>query len=154
MACKRNVVFALLLLPAAVFAFGAGESEPQKLAEQPVVIQKQDGGKISMTCQIARTEKQNEVGLMFVKKLTDGHGMLFVYDRDQILHFWMKNTLIPLSIAFIGADGVINEINDMRAESLSDVQSKQSARYALEAPLGWFTRAGVVEGDRMLWNPN
>jgi uncharacterized membrane protein (UPF0127 family) len=72
--------------------------------------------------------------------------MLFIYERDQILSFWMKNTLIPLSIAFISRDGRILEIRDMQPQSLATVKSSRSARYALEAPLGWFTRANIAPG--------
>jgi uncharacterized membrane protein (UPF0127 family) len=72
--------------------------------------------------------------------------MLFIYERDQILSFWMKNTLIPLSIAFISSDGHILEIRDMSPQSLSPVKSSRSARFALEVPQNWFTRANITPG--------
>jgi uncharacterized membrane protein (UPF0127 family) len=81
------------------------------------------------------------------KSLADGRGMLFIFDRDQILPFWMKNTLIPLSIAFISADGRILEIRDLRPLDETTVRSSRSARYALEVPQGWFSRAGIKVGD-------
>jgi uncharacterized membrane protein (UPF0127 family) len=73
--------------------------------------------------------------------------MLFVFERDQILSFWMKNTYIPLSIAFIAGDGRIAEIHDMEPLSLASVRSSRSCRYALEVPLGWFARAKINVGD-------
>jgi uncharacterized membrane protein (UPF0127 family) len=73
--------------------------------------------------------------------------MFFVFETDRILSFWMKDTLIPLSIAFIAYDGRILEIHDMEAHSLRAVQSSRSARYALEVPQGWFARAGIGAGD-------
>jgi uncharacterized membrane protein (UPF0127 family) len=73
--------------------------------------------------------------------------MLFIFDRDQVLSFWMKNTLIPLSIAFIASDGRILQIKDMEPLSLSTVNSDRSVRYALEVPRGWFSRAGIAIGD-------
>jgi len=73
--------------------------------------------------------------------------MIFVFERDEQLSFWMKNTVIPLSIAFIASDGRITEIKDMRPLDLSAVKSSRSVRYALEAPQGWFSRAGVKAGD-------
>ena len=75
--------------------------------------------------------------------------MLFVFDSDERLSFWMKNTLIPLSIAYIASDGTIREILDMEPHSLAPVPSQYSVRYALEVPKGWFSRAGVRVGDRV-----
>jgi uncharacterized membrane protein (UPF0127 family) len=73
--------------------------------------------------------------------------MLFVYDSDQIMSFWMKNTNIPLSIAFIAFDGRIIEIKDMYPHDENSVLSSRSVRYALEVPQGWFLRAGIIPGD-------
>jgi len=84
---------------------------------------------------------------MFRKKLPDGEGMLFVFEADQVLSFWMKNTSIPLSIAFIAHDGKIIDIKDMYPHDTSSVVSSRSARYALEVPQGWFSRVGVRTGD-------
>jgi uncharacterized membrane protein (UPF0127 family) len=106
-----------------------------------------------MEIEIARTEEERAQGLMYRKSLDDGKGMLFIFERDEILSFWMKNTLIPLSIAFIASDGRILEIRDMEPESLSPVRSGRSARYALEVPRGWFSRTGVKPGDRFLFEP-
>ena len=106
-------------------------------------------GNVTVTAELARTAAQREQGLMHRKNLKDGYGMLFIFDRDQILSFWMKNTLIPLSIAFIAYDGRILEIYDMQPGNLNPVYSSRSARYALEVPQGWFDRAGIVDGDKL-----
>jgi uncharacterized membrane protein (UPF0127 family) len=100
--------------------------------------------------EIARTGDERSAGLMGRKSLPDGEGMLFVFERDQILSFWMKNTLIPLSIAFISHEGRILEIHDMKPQDITSINSSRSARYALEVPQGWFARAGIVPGDRLL----
>jgi uncharacterized membrane protein (UPF0127 family) len=84
---------------------------------------------------------------MYRKSLPDGEGMIFVFERDQQLSFWMKNTLIPLSIAYITSDGRITEIRDMYPHDENTVQSSRSVRYALEVPQGWFGRAGIRPGD-------
>jgi uncharacterized membrane protein (UPF0127 family) len=97
--------------------------------------------------EIAKTQEERNQGLMHRKSLPDGEGMLFVFERDQIMSFWMKNTLIPLSIAFIASDGRILEIKNMYPNDQNSVLSSRSARYALEVPQGWFARAGVVIGD-------
>lgn len=81
------------------------------------------------------------------KTIPDGTGMIFVYASDQHMHFWMKNTPYPLSIAFIDAAGTIREIYDMVPFSLATVSSIRSVRYALEVPAGWFTRTGIAAGD-------
>jgi uncharacterized membrane protein (UPF0127 family) len=87
---------------------------------------------------------------MYRKNLSDGEGMLFIFERDDVLSFWMKNTLIPLSIAFIASDGRILEIRNMQPHDLNSIKSSRSVRYALEVPQGWFSRAGVRVGDRLL----
>ena len=83
------------------------------------------------------------------EKIPDGTGMIFVFNHDQILSFWMKNTPHPLSIAYIDARGVIRDIFDMTPYSLSSVQSTVSVRYALEVPQGWFDKVNVKEGDKI-----
>jgi uncharacterized membrane protein (UPF0127 family) len=107
------------------------------------------GGRVAVMAEIASTPGQREQGLMYRKELKDGNGMLFVFDRDEMLSFWMKNTLVPLSIAYIAYDGRILEIHDMQSGDLTPVRSGRSARYALEVPQGWFDRAGIVPGDRL-----
>jgi uncharacterized membrane protein (UPF0127 family) len=102
-----------------------------------------------LKAEIARTDDERSTGLMYRKNLPDGEGMLFIFDRDQVLSFWMKNTLIPLSIAFIAQDGRILEIRDMQSQSLNTIKSSRSARYALEVPQGWFGKVGVGPGDRL-----
>jgi uncharacterized membrane protein (UPF0127 family) len=103
-----------------------------------------------MTVELARTGAERGRGLMGRKSLKDGRGMLFIFDRDQILSFWMKNTLIPLSIAFITRDGRILEIRDMNPLDETAVRSVRSGRYALEVPQGWFGRAGIKAGDTVI----
>jgi uncharacterized membrane protein (UPF0127 family) len=104
-------------------------------------------GIVEIKAEIARTEDERNNGLMFRRKLADGEGMLFIFDRDQQLSFWMKNTLIPLSIAYIASDGRIIDIKDMQPLDLNSVQSSRSVRYALEVPQGWFGRTGIKAGD-------
>lgn len=112
-----------------------------------IQIERGDQKPVVIKAELARTSEQRTQGLMRRKSLADGNGMLFIFDRDQVLSFWMKNTLIPLSIAFITADGRIIEIKDMRPHDLNTVSSSRSVRYALEVPQGWFDRAGVKPGD-------
>jgi uncharacterized membrane protein (UPF0127 family) len=117
-----------------------------KLPSKTIVIVNQAGEDVRLDVELAVTAEEQRKGLMFRKDLKNGCGMLFVYQRDQVLSFWMKNTIIPLSIAFISHDGRIIEIRDMRPQSLEAIRSSRYARYALEAPQGWFERAGISAG--------
>ena len=128
----------------------ASQGNPQEIL--PVILLR--SGAAEMKAEVARTYRQKANGLMFRKELKDGHGMLFIFSADIILSFWMKNTFIPLSIAYLCAEGVIMEIHDMEPLSLETVYSSRPARYALETPQGWFERAGLKPGDRFDFPPD
>ena len=83
------------------------------------------------------------------KNIPDGTGMLFVFDKDERLRFWMKDTPHPLSIAYIDSSGRIRNIYDMTPFSLAPVKSTVSVRYALEVPRGWFDRVNIKVGDTL-----
>jgi len=106
---------------------------------------------VTFTVEVARTPEEQRQGLMFRKKMAEDRGMLFPYGRDRRLTFWMKDTLIPLSIAFISSDGVIKEIYDMEPLSLRDIVSTQSVRYALEVNQGVFEANGIKPGDTIIF---
>jgi uncharacterized membrane protein (UPF0127 family) len=142
-----RVVLLLLVFSGTVNCGAGGKSGPVKFETRELVLQTRDGRTVAVTAEIARTDAERAQGLMNRKSLDDGKGMLFVFERDQILNFWMKNTLIPLSIAFISHNGRILEIRDMKPRDLNTVASSRSARYALEAPLGWFDRERIGVGD-------
>jgi uncharacterized membrane protein (UPF0127 family) len=140
---KKYLPLLLVLLFNAWFA----ACSPQKLKTTVLSIERENAQAVDITVEIARTDEERAKGLMFRKQLPEGEGMLFVFDRDQQLSFWMKNTVIPLSIAFISSDGHIVEIKDMQPNDLSSVKSSRSVRYALEVPQGWFNRVNVKAGD-------
>jgi uncharacterized membrane protein (UPF0127 family) len=128
---------------------GRAPGKPQTgLPVKTITIEKASGGSVTVEAEVARTEEERGTGLMFRAALEDGRGMLFVFDRDEVLSFWMKDTFIPLSIAYIGYDGTIIDIRDMRPRDTRAVRSSRSVRYALEVPQGWFGRAGIRPGDR------
>ena len=119
----------------------------QKLPVQDLTIERNGQEIAFVKAEIAQTQEERNQGLMYRKKLPDGEGMLFIFERDEVLSFWMKNTLIPLSIAFIASDGRIIDIKDMYPHDENCVFSSRSVRYALEVPQGWFSRAGIQSGD-------
>lgn len=102
---------------------------------------------IELEVELATTFEEQSLGLMYRDKLEENGGMLFVYPRENILSFWMKDTRIPLSIAFIKADGRIIQIESMKPYSLDTHVSKEKAKYALEMNEGWFRIHNVREGD-------
>lgn len=106
-------------------------------------------GDTSLWVELADTPDLRERGLMHRESLDEDAGMLFVFNDEEQRVFWMKNTSIPLSIAYISADGTINEIHDMVPFSLEPVRSRFPAAYALEVNRGWFERRGVSVGDRI-----
>jgi uncharacterized membrane protein (UPF0127 family) len=145
---------ALLLVPGCALrnraASSAGGGKPQTGLSTAVITINSAAGPVQVEAELARTEAERTTGLMFRTSLEDGRGMLFIFDRDEVLSFWMKNTLIPLSIAYIAYDGTITDIRDMYPGDLRGVGSSRSVRYALEAPQGWFGRAGIRTGDRVI----
>ena len=145
---RRNPLHSLRFLFAfSLFCTSVFSCAAEKMDVRELWIEPSGGTPVALKAEIARTEEERSRGLMNRDRLNDGEGMLFVFERDQMLSFWMKNTRIPLSIAFIASDGTIVEIKDMQPHSLKAVQSSRSVRYALETPQGWFSRVGAVPGD-------
>ena len=126
-----------------------GGGKPQTGLETKTISIAAEGGSVPVEVELARTETEHSAGLMYRTELKDGKGMLFIFDRDEVRTFWMKNTLIPLSIAYISYDGIIIDIRDMYPNNTSPVHSSRSVRYALEVPQGWFSRAGIRVGDKV-----
>jgi uncharacterized membrane protein (UPF0127 family) len=123
----------------------------KKLPVKELTITKADGTTISVKAEIARSEEERNHGFMERKVIPDGTGMLFIFDRDQILSFWMKNTPHPLSIAYLDSKGKIRNIYDMTPFSLTPIVSTVSVRYALEVPQGWFANNDVEIGNIISW---
>jgi hypothetical protein len=106
-------------------------------------------GTHKLTAEIAATPAQRETGLMNRFSLKPDTGMLFVFERAEALSFWMRNTYVALSIAFVSADGKILNIEDMQPQTENPHWSKGAALYALEMKKGWFAEKGIAAGDRV-----
>ena len=124
----------------------------KKLTVKDITIVRPDGTRFTVSAEIAEKAEDRNHGFMERKNIPDGTGMLFVFERDQILSFWMKNTPHPLSIAYIDSKGKIRNIFDMTPYSLSSIVSTVSVRYALEVPQGWYKKNGITEGDAVIIN--
>ena len=97
--------------------------------------------------EVAQTPEERNHGLMGRNHLGKDEGMLFIFETEDYHGFWMKDTLLPLSIAFIGKDGRIVWITDMKPLTLDSHVPPRPALYALEMNKGWFSSHGVIVGD-------
>jgi len=104
---------------------------------------------VTLKTEIAKTGMERYMGLSFRKSLANDAAMLFVYPSEQQLTFTMRNTLIPLSIAYLSKDLVINEIHLMPVGPNQLFPSKRHAQYALEVNQGWFKQHGIAVGDQV-----
>lgn len=140
---SRSVLFVILSLSLAFPGLAKG---PQP--RLPVITL--DVAGVTVEAEVADQPETREIGMMFRTEMGENEGMLFVMDEPGAVSFWMKNTLIPLSIAYISASGLILEIYEMQPEDESSVPSRFSTvTYALEMPGGWFQRQGIKAGARI-----
>lgn len=102
-----------------------------------------------ITAELATTPQSRTIGMMFREKTAPNHGMLFVFEYKAQQCFWMRNTPLPLSIAFIEDDGTILQINDMAPKSEALHCSQRPVRLALEMEQGWFARKGLAVGAKL-----
>lgn len=103
--------------------------------------------------QLASTPLQREIGLMFRKEMPQQEGMLFVFETPSQQCFWMKNTLLPLTAAFVDDDGTIVNLEDMKPQTLDSHCSKRPVRYVLEMNVGWFAKKGIKAGSKLTGKP-
>lgn len=110
-------------------------------------------GSHPVDAEVAATPPERQTGLMYRFNLPADRGMLFVFPEPQPLSFWMRNTYVPLSIAFIDAQGRILNIEDMAPRDETGVPSRGLALYALEMRKGWFAERGIQPGTRVTGLP-
>jgi uncharacterized protein len=137
-----SLALAAFLLPA--FAQEAQMSLPRV---------KLSAGMHQIDAQVAMTPEQREVGLMFRKEMPQHEGMLFVFERPSVQCFWMMNTLLALTAAFVSDDGTIVTLADMKPLTTDSHCSDKPVRFVLEMNQGWFAKKGIKPGFRLVGDP-
>lgn len=122
-----------------------------ELAPGMLRLTRADGQSVDLRIEVAADDASRRMGLMFREAMAEDAGMLFVFQAETDGPFWMKDTLIPLSIAFIGADRRIVSIKDMQPRSTDLTHPEARYRYALEVNQGYFGRKDVKVGDAATW---
>ncbi|MDO8612612.1 MAG: DUF192 domain-containing protein [Dehalococcoidia bacterium] len=153
---RPALALALSLLLALAAACGGGGDDSKggddgdaTLSTATITLIGGAGKRAELTVELAVTPGERSRGLMFRESLAEERGMLFVFAQETKAGFWMKNTKIPLSIAFIASDGLILETQDMEPLSEELHTPARAYRYALEVNQGWFERHGLGLGDRV-----
>ena len=152
---RKQLYFTIAVLGLALLAICGGcRQEP---APKPPLTKESRPGKVQLTIggarlwvEVAGDEATRSQGLMHRRQMPEDEGMLFVFEYPQQLSFWMKNTYLPLDIAFVASDGSI--LNILRMKPLDEgprYLSRGQALYAIEANAGWFQKNGIKAGDRV-----
>ncbi|WP_219217699.1 DUF192 domain-containing protein [Variovorax boronicumulans] len=110
-------------------------------------------GMYQIDAQVALTPQQQQTGLMYRKEMPQAEGMLFVFEQPSTQCFWMKNTLLPLSAAFVADDGRIVNLVDMQPLTLDSHCSDEPVRYVLEMNQGWFAKKNIKKGTKLTGAP-
>ena len=114
---------------------------------------KLSAGVHQISAQVAQTPNQRSIGLMFRKEMLQAEGMLFIFEQPGMQCFWMKNTLIPLTAAFVADNGEIVNLMDMKPHSEAPHCSIKPVRYVLEMNQGWFAKKSIKAGARLSGEP-
>lgn len=129
----------------------AASAQPGPQADLPRVTL--SAGLHLIQAQVAQTPEQRAIGLMFRREMPVNEGMLFVFEQPAGQCFWMKNTLLPLTAAFVADDGRIVNLADMKPQSTDSHCSARPVRYVLEMHQGWFARRGIQAGFQLSGPP-
>ncbi|PQA81484.1 DUF192 domain-containing protein [Limnohabitans sp. TS-CS-82] len=135
----------LTLLVALSTATASAQDTPQTTLPRI----KLQAGMYQMDVQVAQTPEQRSIGLMFRAEMPTHEGMLFVFEQPSTQCFWMKNTLLPLTAAFVADDGTIVNLADMKPQTTDSHCSTKPVRFVLEMNQGWFAKKGLKAGSRL-----
>ena len=140
-----NKMFVGALCGLALGATGMG----QGMAQGSLPVLELSAGMYRIEAEVAANDQHRQVGLMNRKAMPAQRGKLFVFPQERTHCMWMRNTLIPLSVAFIDAEGYIINIENMQPQTEDNHCAKVPARYALEMNEGWFAQRGIKPGFRL-----
>jgi uncharacterized protein len=142
-AALASLVIAATALPA------AAQDQPQMQLPRVTL----SAGMHQIDAQVAQTFDQRMTGLMFRKEMPQHEGMLFVFDQPTVQCFWMRNTFLPLTAAFIADDGTVVNLADMKPQALDSHCSAKPVRFVLEMNQGWFAKKGIKPGMKLSGQP-
>ncbi len=140
---------ARVLATALMFVSAGTSAQSPAVPQQGLPLTELTAGMHRIVAEVAADHASRATGLMYRRSLAPSHGMLFVFQDKSPKCFWMRNTLMPLSIAFLDDDGRIVNIEDMAPMTENSHCSREPVRFALEMEQGWFQRRGVNAGDRL-----
>ena len=132
----------------AIIPFACAQDGPQKL---PAITL--NAGMHLIQAEVAQTPEQRSTGLMFRSAMGPNEGMLFAFEEPGQQCFWMKNTLLPLSVAFVADDGSIVNIESMKPQTEDSHCSTKPVRFVLEMNEGWFGKRGIKPGFKLQGQP-
>jgi uncharacterized protein len=118
-------------------------------AQSAMPVMELSAGMYRIEAEVAANDQNRQVGLMNRRAMPQQRGMLFVFTQANTHCMWMRNTLLPLSVAFIDGDGVIVNIEDMQPQTEDNHCARKPARYALEMNQGWFAQRGIKAGSKL-----
>jgi uncharacterized membrane protein (UPF0127 family) len=145
----NNFAIALLVLAASFVQV----SQAQNNAQLDLPRIQITAGMYLIDTQVAATHEQRATGLMYRQQMPMSEGMLFVFDQASEQCFWMKNTLLPLTAAFVDDDGTIVNMADMKPLTTDSHCSAKPVRFVLEMNQGWFNKKGIKPGVRLTGKP-
>lgn len=145
---RRAAALALSVGLAGVLSPAGAQPGPQSLPTIRI-----GAGMYNIRAEVAARPEQRQIGLMHRRQMGTNDGMLFVFERAEMHCFWMRNTLIPLSIAFLDEDGSIVNIADMKPLDETSHCPAKAVRFALEMNVGWFERRGLKAGSKLQGEP-
>jgi uncharacterized protein len=138
-AALASLIIAATALPA------AAQDQPQMQLPRVTL----SAGMHQIDAQVAQTFDQRMTGLMFRKEMPQHEGMLFVFEQPTVQCFWMRNTFLPLTAAFIADDGTVVNLADMKPQALDSHCSAKPVRFVLEMNQGWFAKKGIKPGMKL-----
>lgn len=146
------VLVAMMVGAACTGAIAQASAQPPQSPQVLPTVQL-SAGMHKVKAMLAQTPEQRRIGLMFRREMPINEGMLFVFEQPNVQCFWMKNTLLPLSIAFVSDDGTVLNVDEMKPQTEDSHCSAGPVRFVLEMNTGWFAKRGIQAGAKLSGPP-